>query len=50
MDLFSDIQTKFSLFDPQFLKELVRMKVKNLAVKLLKNLSLNTYPCTGEQT
>lgn len=38
IDLFSDIQTKFSLFDPQFLKELVRMKVKNLAVKLLKKL------------
>lgn len=36
IDLFSDIQTKFSLFDPQFLKEAARMKVKNLAVELLK--------------
>ncbi|MCH5271961.1 MAG: type I restriction endonuclease subunit R [Lachnospiraceae bacterium] len=38
INLFSDIQQEFSLFDPKFLQEISRMKEKNLAVELLKKL------------
>lgn len=38
LNLFSDIHTEFSLFDPKFLEEIARMKEKNLALELLKKL------------
>ena len=38
INLFSDVQTSFSLFDPKFLEEVANMKEKNLAVELLKKL------------
>lgn len=38
INLFSDVDTGFSLFDPKFLDEIARMKEKNLAVELLKKL------------
>ena len=38
INLFSDIQEEFSLFDPRFLEEVSKMKEKNLAVELLKRL------------
>lgn len=38
INLFSDVHTEFSLFDPGFLEEVARMKQKNLAVELLKKL------------
>ena len=38
INLFSDVQAEFSLFDPQFLEEVANMKEKNLAVELLKKL------------
>ena len=38
INLFSDIHTEFSLFDPKFLEEISKMKEKNLAVELLKQL------------
>ena len=38
INLFSDVQQEFSLFDPKFLEEISRMKEKNLAVELLKKL------------
>ena len=38
INLFSDAQEEFSLFDPKFLEEISRMKEKNLAVELLKKL------------
>lgn len=38
INLFSDVGTDFSLFDPKFLDEISRMKEKNLAVELLKKL------------
>lgn len=38
INLFSDIQEEFSLFDPKFLQEVAGMKEKNLAVELLKKL------------
>ena len=38
INLFSDVGTEFSLFDPKFLEEVSRMKEKNLAVELLKKL------------
>ena len=38
INLFSDVGTEFSLFDPKFLEEIARMKEKNLAVELLKKL------------
>ena len=38
INLFEDIQGKFSLFDPKFLEEIGKMKEKNLAVELLKKL------------
>lgn len=38
INLFSDINEEFSLFDPKFLEEVAKMKEKNLAVELLKKL------------
>lgn len=38
INLFSDVNQEFSLFDPQFLQEIAKMKEKNLAVELLKRL------------
>ena len=38
INLFSDVGTEFSLFDPKFLEEAANMKEKNLAVELLKKL------------
>ncbi|MCD8095756.1 MAG: type I restriction endonuclease subunit R [Ruminococcus sp.] len=38
INLFSDIEQEFSLFDPKFLEEVSKMKEKNLAVELLKKL------------
>ena len=38
INLFSDVGTEFSLFDPKFLEEIAHMKEKNLAVELLKKL------------
>lgn len=38
INLFSDVGKNFSIFDPGFLKEISKMKEKNLAVELLKKL------------
>lgn len=38
INLFSDVGTEFSLFDPKFLEEIANMQEKNLAVELLKKL------------
>jgi type I site-specific deoxyribonuclease, HsdR family len=38
INLFSDIDTGFSLFDPKFLAEIAKMKERNLAVEILKKL------------
>ena len=38
INLFSDVNGDFSLFDPKFLEEISKMKEKNLAVELLKKL------------
>lgn len=38
ISLFSDIKESFSLFDPSFLKDIAKMKEKNLAIELLKRL------------
>ena len=38
INLFSDADKEFSLFDPKFLEEISKMKEKNLAVELLKKL------------
>ena len=38
INLFSDVNTGFSIFDPKFLEEIARMKEKNLAVEILKKL------------
>lgn len=38
INLFSDVGTEFSLFDPKFLDEISKMKEKNIAVELLKAL------------
>ncbi|MDE7364915.1 MAG: type I restriction endonuclease subunit R [Ruminococcus sp.] len=38
INLFSDKEQDFSLFDPKFLEEISQMKEKNLAVELLKRL------------
>ncbi len=37
INLFSDVGTEFSLFDPKFLEEIAHMKEKNLVVELLRN-------------
>ena len=38
INLFADINTGFSLFDPKFLEEISNMKERNLAVEILKKL------------
>ena len=38
INLFSGVDTGFSLFDPKFLEEIGRMKERNLAVEILKKL------------
>lgn len=38
INLFSDVDTGFSLFDPKFLDEIAKMEEKNLAVEILKKL------------
>lgn len=38
INLFSDVGEEFSLFDPNFLEEIAKMKEKNLAVEILKKL------------
>ena len=38
INLFADINTGFSLFDPKFLEEISKMKERNLAVEILKKL------------
>ena len=38
INLFSDVGTEFSLFDPKFLEEVANMKETNLAIELLKKL------------
>ncbi|NQX48378.1 type I restriction endonuclease subunit R [Paenibacillus tritici] len=38
INLFSDVNTGFSLFDPKFLEEISKMKARNLAVEILKKL------------
>ena len=38
INLFSDVDEGFSLFDPKFLEEISNMKERNLAVELLKKL------------
>ena len=38
INLFADINTGFSLFDPNFLDEISKMKERNLAVEILKKL------------
>ena len=38
INLFSDINEEFSLFDPKFLEEISKMREKNLAVELLRRL------------
>jgi type I restriction enzyme R subunit len=38
INLFSDVDKGFSLFDPKFLEEISKMKERNLAVELLKKL------------
>lgn len=50
INLFSDVGTEFSLFDPKFLEEIANMKEKNLAVELLKKLiadQVNVYRRTN---
>ena len=38
INLFSDIDTDFSLFDPKFLMEIANMKERNLALEILRKL------------
>ena len=38
VNLFADTKQEFSLFDEEFMKEIQRMKEKNIALELLKNL------------
>ena len=38
INLFSDVEEKFLLFEPKFLKEVSKIKEKNLAVEFLENL------------
>ena len=38
INLFSDINEEFSLFDPKFLEEISKMREKNIAVELLRKL------------
>ena len=38
INLFKDIKKEFSLFDPNFIEEISKMKEKNIAVEILKKL------------
>lgn len=38
INLFSDVNEEFSLFDPKFLAEVAKMREKNIAVEILKKL------------
>lgn len=38
INLFSDIKEGFSIFDPEFMSEVSKMKEKNIAVKILESL------------
>ena len=38
INLFSDIDKEFSLFDPKFLEEISRMKERNISIEILKKL------------
>ena len=38
INLFADVQEEFSIFDAKFLAEIARMKEKNIAIEILKNL------------
>lgn len=38
VNLFADVRQEFSLFDEEFMKEIQRMKEKNIALELLKSL------------
>ena len=38
INLFSDVDSNFSLFDPKFLSEIANMKERNLALEVLKKL------------
>ncbi|GHV40568.1 DEAD/DEAH box helicase [Clostridia bacterium] len=38
INLFADVKTDFSLFDPKFLEEIANMKEKNLALEILRKL------------
>jgi type I restriction enzyme R subunit len=38
INLFSNVDTGFSLFDPKFLEEITKMKERNIAVEILKKL------------
>lgn len=40
INLFSDIKKGFSIFDPEFMSEVSKMKEKNIAVKILESLIL----------
>jgi type I restriction enzyme R subunit len=40
INLFSDVETEYSLFDKAFLEDIARMEQKNLAAELLKKLVL----------
>ncbi len=38
INLFADVKRKFSLFDPELMEEIAKMKEKNIAVEMLKKL------------
>lgn len=38
INLFSDVNEEFSIFDPKFLKDISKMKEKNLAVEILRKI------------
>lgn len=38
INLFSDVDTGFSIFEPQFLSEIAKLKERNIAVEILKKL------------
>ena len=40
INLFSDVKEGFSIFDPEFISEVSKMKEKNIAVKILESLIL----------
>ncbi|MBQ7528783.1 DUF3387 domain-containing protein [bacterium] len=50
INLFSNVERDFSLFDPEFLRQISNMKEKNLAVELLKRLiteQVHAYKCVN---